>query len=66
MRVENSSLRRLEFIPRYLDKKCCSRIQSQFITVIFSVFRVMMGAFPMYIPDNPVKKVEKQEKQTDL
>jgi len=21
----------------------------------------MMGAFPMYIPDNPVKKVEKEK-----
>jgi hypothetical protein len=24
-------------------------------------FRVMMGAFPMYIPDNPVKKPDKTE-----
>jgi hypothetical protein len=29
MRVKNSSLRRLEFMPRNLDKKCSSRIPSQ-------------------------------------
>jgi hypothetical protein len=29
MREENSSLRRLEFMPRNLDKKCHSRISSK-------------------------------------
>ena len=39
---------------------------------VFVLIRVMMGAFPMYIPDNPVKKVvvdkdkEKDEERVPL
>ena len=44
----------------------------KYVNLFCLIFRVMMGAFPMYIPDNPVKKVvvdkdkEKDEERVPL
>ena len=38
---------------------------TDYLTVSF-VFRVMMGAFPMYIPDNPVPKKQAKKPEDEI
>jgi hypothetical protein len=65
MRVEKYEKTRV-LCPEISTKNAVQEFHPSLQLSSFLFFRVMMGAFPMYIPDNPVKKVEKQEKQTDI